>query len=40
MGLGLRVVGNKEAQVMLKKFTETGSVPFFLSVNEAKAAAA
>ena len=39
MGLGLRIVGSKEGQVMLKKFTETGSVPFFLSVSEAKTAA-
>lgn len=38
VGLSLRLVGGSETQSMLKSFTETVAIPFYPSINEAKAA--
>jgi hypothetical protein len=36
VGLGLRLVGTPEVQRVLRQFEDTGDLPFYLSVQEAR----
>jgi DNA-binding response OmpR family regulator len=38
IGLALRLVGNQDSAAMMKSFTETVAIPFYVNVSEAKAA--